>query len=67
MTIEGIIAGLKEMAETFDLGEYGGYIKDAVDALKEVDKNLDEAYAAGKYDQLCEDFEMVVKSRKEKK
>lgn len=60
MPIEGIIAGLKEISENYDLGAHNDYVRDAVQALTEVDKNLDEAYAAGKYDQLCEDFADVI-------
>lgn len=60
MPIEGIIAGLTEINDRFDLGVHRECIKDAIEALAEVDKNLDEAYAAGKYDQLCEDFADVI-------
>lgn len=60
MPIEGIISGLQEIAEKFELGMHSDYIKDAIDALADVDAELDKAYRAGKYDQLCEDFETIV-------
>ena len=64
MPIEGIITGLQEITEQYDLGGHNDYIRDAIQALSEVDDSLDEAYAAGKYDQLCEDFELAIRVRK---
>ena len=60
MSIEGIIDGLKEIIEGYDLGVHVGFVKEAINALTEVDKSLDEAYAAGKYDQLQECFSDII-------
>lgn len=60
MPIEGIIAGLKEISEKYDLGTHNDFVKDAIEALTETDAELDRAYEAGKYDQLCEDFGDVI-------
>lgn len=60
MSIEGIIDGLKEIIEGYDLGVHDGFVKEAINALTEVDKSLDEAYAAGKYDQLQECFSDII-------
>lgn len=60
MPIEGIIDGLREIADQYDLGRHNEYIRDAVEALSRMDAELDKAYEKGKYVQLCEDFEALI-------
>lgn len=61
MPIDGIIAGLKEVIAQYNLGALDIYVKDAIEALSEVDEELDKAYTDGRYDQLCDDFEILIK------
>ena len=65
MPIEGIIAGLKEIADTYNLGKYNDYVKDAVEALTGMDSELDKAFNEGKMAQLEECFEMALRVAKE--
>lgn len=60
MPIEGIIDGLKEISKTYNLGTHSEYVHDAINALIEIDRKLDKAYAAGKYDQLQECFGDII-------
>ena len=58
MAIEGIIDGLNEMLR-FGTDE-AELITEAIKALTDVEAQLDKACLEGKYDQLREDFAMLV-------
>lgn len=58
MPIEGIIHGLREAAQRHPLDvELADFVEDAVEALTEVDADLDKAYNEGK---LAEAEELLV-------
>ena len=58
MAIEGIIDGLNEMLRSGT--DEAELITEAIKALTDVEARLDKAYLEGKYDQLREDFAMLV-------
>ena len=61
MLIEGIIDGLREAAKRHvEDRELDAIVRDAVDALTDVDEQVDKAYLDGKYAQQSEDFELVL-------
>lgn len=61
MPIEGIIDGLKEAAKRHaEDRELDAIVRDAIDALTDVDEQVDKAYLDGKYVQQSEDFELVL-------
>ena len=61
MPIEGIIDGLKEAAQRHaEDRELDAIVRDAIDALTDVDEQVDKAYLDGKYVQQSEDFELVL-------
>ena len=49
MPIEGIIDGLEWMVDKYSTDSIlSGYVKDAIEALQNVDEMLDNAYQSGK-------------------
>ena len=61
MPIEGIIDGLREAAKRHaEDRELDAIVRDAIDALTDVDEQVDKAYLDGKYVQQSEDFELVL-------
>lgn len=61
MPIEGIIENLKDaVARHMNDAELAATVKDAIEALEDVDRQLDEAYKAGKYIQLDNDYEALL-------
>lgn len=57
MPIEGIIENLKEAAARhMNDAELAATVKDAIEALEDIDRQLDEAYNAGKHAQLEDDY-----------
>ena len=49
MPIEGIIDGLEWMVDKYSTDSIlSGYVKDAIEALQNVDELLDNAYQSGK-------------------
>ena len=61
MPIEGIIDGLREAAKRHaEDRELDVIVRDAIDALTDVDEQVDKAYLDGKYVQQSEDFELVL-------
>lgn len=49
MPIEGIIDGLEWMVDKYSADSVlSGYVKDAIEALQNVDELLDNAYQSGK-------------------
>ena len=49
MPIEGIIDGLEWMGDKYSTDSIlSGYVKDAIEALQNVDELLDNAYQSGK-------------------
>lgn len=61
MPIEGIIENLKEAAARhMNDAELAATVKDAIEALEDVDRQLDEAYKAGKHIQLDNDYEALL-------
>ena len=63
MPIEGIIEGLKEVARQIQQQELVDYVSDAIEALTDIDIQLDEAYKEGKRQQLEECYEMALRIR----
>ena len=62
MPIEGIIEGLKEaVLRHRDDKLLADYVSDAIDALTEVDAQLDQAFNDGKYTQLEADYDALLK------
>lgn len=61
MPIEGIIENLKEaVVRHMNDAELAATVKDAIEALEDIDRQLDEAYKAGKYIQLDNDYEALL-------
>lgn len=63
MPIDGIIDGLrKAILRHYEDEELAEYVSDAIDALEDIDHQLDKAYKEGKYVQLREDFDAVIEN-----
>ncbi len=61
MPIEGIIEGLREaVLRHCDDKLLADYVSDAIDALTEVDAQLDQAFNDGKYAQLEADYDALL-------
>lgn len=60
MPIEGIIDGLEWMVDKYSTDSIlSGYVKDAIEALQNVDELLDNAYQSGKDAMKEEIIEML--------